>query len=110
MNERIVIRHRNLAKILQKEEFPVRMFKQLTAGREMNCEIKFDPDRDDLVSRRHARIDIENTNPVKLSIVDLGSLNGTFVNRQRISKATPLQPGDVIQFGSSGPEFQVDLE
>lgn len=110
MNERIVIRHRNLAKINQLEAFPVRMFKELTAGRESDCDIKFDPDRDDLVSRRHAKIVIGNTEPVEFSITDLGSLNGTFVNKQRISKQTVLRSGDVIQFGSSGPEFQVDVE
>lgn len=110
MNERIIIRHLNLHKVNQTEEFPVRMFKELTAGRESDSEIKFDPDRDDLVSRRHAKITIDQTDPVEFSIVDLGSLNGTFVNKKRISKRVKLSPGDVVQFGARGPEFRIEVE
>lgn len=51
-----------------------------------------------LVSRRHAEISVEND---QLTIRDLGSTNGTFVNFLRINKATRLQHGDVIHIGDT---------
>lgn len=48
------------------------------------------------VSGEHARITAE---PAGLHITDLGSTNGTFVNRTRVSGATPLQEGDIIHLG-----------
>src|SRR6516164_8846582 len=47
---------------------------------------------------RHAAIDCSTRG---LAVRDLESPGGTFVNRQRVlpGKATPLQPGDVIQLG-----------
>ena len=48
------------------------------------------------VSRRHARILVEND---RATIEDLGSKNGTFVRGQRISAPTPLEAGDVIRLG-----------
>ena len=47
-------------------------------------------------SRHHARIDVEGS---QISIEDLASKNGTFVNGERIQKRTPLQDGDQIMFG-----------
>ena len=49
-------------------------------------------------------------NPVEATLIDLGSTNGTFVNRQRIFTSVVLHPGDLIQLGPGGPEFQFDLE
>lgn len=50
---------------------------------------------DDSVSRRHAEIyKMGNT----ISVRDLGSANGTFVNGERISETT-LMPGDALRFG-----------
>lgn len=110
MNERIVIRHMSGGKPTSTEEFPVAGNREFTAGREPDCKIKFDIDKEDLVSRHHARITIEKTDPVQAAIVDLGSTNGTFVNRQRIFTSVPLHPGDLIQMGPGGPEFQFDVE
>src|SRR5437773_2576013 len=50
-----------------------------------------------LVSRRHALAVLDGT---ELSVEDLGSANGTFVNRARIHGRTPLQPGDSVSIGS----------
>src|SRR5205823_4401540 len=47
-------------------------------------------------SRHHARIDVEGA---QISIEDLASKNGTFVNGERIQKRTRLQDGDQIVFG-----------
>lgn len=48
------------------------------------------------VSREHARLLIEAG---RATIEDLGSKNGTFVNRRRIGAATPLADGDEIGIG-----------
>ena len=49
------------------------------------------------VSRRHASIRRQGTN---LTVKDLGSTNGTFVNGRRIDVETPLAAGDDVQFGA----------
>lgn len=56
------------------------------------------------ISRRHARIDYDGAQVV---LTDLGSTNGTLVNGQRIS-AVALNPGDVIQVGTTTMTFRVD--
>ena len=47
-------------------------------------------------SRHHARIDVDG---VRVSIEDMRSKNGTFVNGQRIRGRTTLRDGDQIVFG-----------
>lgn len=49
------------------------------------------------VSRRHAQFCATNAD---LKLEDLGSTNGTFVNRQRITQTTLLKHGDIIRFGN----------
>ena len=49
------------------------------------------------LSRQHARI---RPLPYAFVIEDLGSTNGTFVNGQRVTAATPLRPGDSLQLGN----------
>src|SRR5277367_5982729 len=108
--QRIVIRHINGSKANQVEEFPLQHFRELVLGREVNCAVKFDPNFDDLVSRQHARIVRDSANPEAFSITDLESRNGTMVNRQRVSGATRLQHGDVVQLGPGGPEFRFEVD
>lgn len=48
------------------------------------------------ISRRHARICLS---PRGSSIEDLGSLNGTFVNKKKVDKKQFLRKGDVITIG-----------
>jgi pSer/pThr/pTyr-binding forkhead associated (FHA) protein len=49
------------------------------------------------VSRRHARLCLSADN--RLELIDGGSVNGTFVNAERIEAAL-LEDGDQIRFGS----------
>jgi pSer/pThr/pTyr-binding forkhead associated (FHA) protein len=65
-----------------------------TIGRE-GCEIVL-PDPE--VSRRHA---ILRDADAGLLIEDLGSLNGTFVNGERIAAPVALKPGDTVQLGNT---------
>ena len=61
-------------------------------GRAPECEVFLD---DVTVSRRHAEITRAGDS---FTITDLGSLNGTFVNRRRIESAE-LQDDDEVQIG-----------
>lgn len=50
------------------------------------------------VSRRHLRL---QNGPHGLSVVDLGSRNGTTVNGAPVLEETPLKPGDVVSLGQT---------
>ena len=63
-----------------------------SAGRHPNSDIFLD---DVTVIRRHASSEREND---ELRIVDIGSLNGTYVNREPVASAV-LANGDEIQTG-----------
>ena len=63
-----------------------------TAGRHPDSEIFLD---DVTVSRRHAEFTREGNT---FSVRDVGSLNGTYVNRDRIDQVT-LKDGDEVQIG-----------
>jgi S1-C subfamily serine protease len=108
--ERIVLRHLSGSKINQVEEFPLAYFKDVSIGRDASCAVKYDPDRDDLVGRVHAKIARDEANPRQFLIVDLNSRNGTFVNSRRVAGPTLIQHGDVIEFGPGGPKLQFELE
>jgi S1-C subfamily serine protease len=108
--ERIVLRHVSGSKANQVEEFPLSHFRELVMGRDPSATVKYDPDRDDLVGRQHAKITQDPADPTQFVITDLNSRNGTFVNRQRIVGSTRIGPGDTVQFGAGGPEFVFDLE
>jgi pSer/pThr/pTyr-binding forkhead associated (FHA) protein len=62
-------------------------------GREPSCPVFLD---DVTVSRRHAEIELAGRTA---TLRDLGSLNGTYVNRRRIQAEETLQSGDEIQIG-----------
>ncbi len=64
----------------------------VTAGRHPESDIFLD---DITVSRRHVEISPKDGG---YSVRDLGSLNGTYVNRERIDEV-PLAPGDEVQIG-----------
>ncbi len=64
-----------------------------TIGRSPDNDIFLD---DVTVSRKHA---VVLQSGGELRIEDLGSLNGTFVNRRRIDAATRLESGDEVQIG-----------
>ncbi|HUK53837.1 MAG TPA: FHA domain-containing protein [Candidatus Binatia bacterium] len=58
------------------------------------------------VSSHHARIFNDGG---KLVVEDMNSLNGTFVNSQRITRAT-LKPGDVVSVGKHSIEVRGEAE
>ena len=64
-------------------------------GRARDCGIWLESEK---ISRHHAEIRLEED---ALSVVDLGSTNGTFVNEERLqsNQPHPLKNGDEIRFG-----------
>ena len=64
----------------------------VSAGRHPDSEIFLD---DVTVSRRHAEF---RRTPEGYTVADVGSLNGTYVNRDRIDEVA-LQGGDEVQIG-----------
>jgi hypothetical protein len=75
-------------------EFPLKPDKQIVIGRSGELDMVL---VEDMVSRKHAKI---NTNAGKITIEDLGSTNGTFVNGEKIKHAR-LKEGDRILIGTS---------
>ena len=64
-----------------------------TIGRSPDNDIFLD---DVTVSRKHAVL-VQSGGEIRIE--DLGSLNGTFVNRRRIDSAMRLESGDEVQIG-----------
>ena len=108
MDSKILIKNSSKSKAGQTETFSAAQFRELTIGRDPACDVKFDPN-DDLVSRRHAKITKVSDVP-EYSIADLGSRNGTLVNKRRIFEPTKLNCGDQVQLGPDGPQFEFDLD
>jgi pSer/pThr/pTyr-binding forkhead associated (FHA) protein len=67
---------------------------ELTVGRAEGCGVTI-PD-DTFVSQVHARVFRRDGS---LYVEDLGSTNGTFVNKKPVSAAVPLRKGDRLQVG-----------
>src|SRR6185295_13033850 len=77
----------------------VRVETQLVVGR-VDADVTID---DPLVSRRHAVIRPAGNG---LEVEDLGSLNGTWVNGERLDGPRALRDGDLVQVG--GASFEIE--
>lgn len=64
-----------------------------TIGRAVGCSISLD---DTYISQLHARVSPSESG---MLIEDLGSTNGTYVNRQRVTAPVMGESGDRIQLG-----------
>ena len=68
---------------------------ELTIGRAAGCQIPLD---DSYASQLHARVFRRNGD---LLVEDLGSTNGTFLNRKKVESAVPIRKGDRLQVGKT---------
>jgi hypothetical protein len=68
---------------------------ELTVGRAAGCQITLD---DTYASQLHARIFMRDG---QLYVEDLGSTNGTYLNRRKVSAPMVVSHGDQIQIGST---------
>lgn len=73
---------------------------QLTIGRSAACDITLD---DTFVSSQHARVAIT---PDGLLVSDLGSTNGTYVDRQKVTGPVAVNSGSRVQVGSTVMEVR----
>ncbi len=107
MDQRIILRFRTSSKAGTSQELPVGEFPNVTFGCDSSCQVVFEADQDDLVSRAHAKISVDGDS---FWIGDLGSRNGTYVNSQRVSGRVKLMRGDIVQLGPGGPEFEFNVD
>ncbi|HVB71814.1 MAG TPA: FHA domain-containing protein [Acidimicrobiales bacterium] len=71
----------------------------VTIGRSADCDLQIS---DTYLSSRHARLANDNGD---LTIEDLGSTNGTYVNQEMVKGRLLLEKGDIVQVG--GVLFEV---
>ena len=74
-------------------EFP--LGDEVTVGRAAGCQVTLD---DTYVSQLHARVFRREGGYL---VEDLGSTNGTYLNRRRVTGPMMMQPGDQLQVGST---------
>lgn len=72
---------------------------QTTVGRE-NATVTVS---ESSLSRKHAEL---NRTGTTVTLTDLGSTNGTYVNGIKIQSSTVLNPGDTVQFGAAQFTYQ----
>ena len=72
---------------------------ELTVGRAAGCQITLD---DTYASQLHARIFRKDG---QLFVEDLGSTNGTYLNRKKVTAPVPIRKGDRLQVGKTVMEL-----
>jgi len=70
-------------------------------GRDEFADVRLDSPT---ISRRHARVMVE---PDRVQIDDLGSKNGTFRGRERVTESVTLADGDLVRIGSIALTFHM---
>jgi pSer/pThr/pTyr-binding forkhead associated (FHA) protein len=91
-------RRRPQIRIVEPEELAGRLFElgeELTIGRAAGCQITLD---DTFVSQLHARVFLREG---QFLVEDLGSTNGTYLNRQKVTGPMVLRAGDELQIGNT---------
>jgi pSer/pThr/pTyr-binding forkhead associated (FHA) protein len=73
---------------------------ELTVGRAAGCQITMD---DTYVSQLHARVFRRDG---QLYVEDLGSTNGTYLNRKKVTAPIAIRRGDRLQIGKTVMELQ----
>ncbi len=108
--EKLLLRHLKGSKAGETETFALSAYPELLIGRDPAAAVRFDPAQDDLVGRQHARISRDAPDATTFTLSDLDSRNGTFLNKQRVSGKVAIRPGDIVQLGAGGPEFEFDVD
>lgn len=79
----------------QPRTYPLSEDEALTIGRAETCQIVL---KDTYVSQAHTRIFAKEGS---WYVEDLGSTNGTYLNRAKVGEASPLTPGDEVRLGKT---------
>jgi len=77
----------------QTREIPI-LGKEFVIGRGNDCDLRL---RDPNISRHHCMIRLR---PPEVTLFDLGSSNGSYVNGNRVIAQVTLQSGDEIRLGA----------
>lgn len=78
---------------------------RVTFGRHPSCAVSFDAHRDLDASSQHAELRIGDDG---ISLVDVGSSNGTFVGGAKVvEKRIELRTPVVVEFGPGGPQVSI---
>ena len=97
----IILTHKNGPLRDQKFRSPLT---EIRLGRESSCDLTFEKENFDTVSRHHATIRFDGT----WYLIEDKSKHGTAVNSQRVGAQTYLREGDIIQLGGgTGPKLGV---
>jgi serine protease Do len=107
---KIVIRHTSGTKSNRVDSLPVAGLDEIRLGRDTSNTIIYDNGGDDGVSRKHAVIKPVDAAETTFSIEDLGSANGTFVNKKKITGKSELLHGDSVMLGLNGPAFTFTVD
>jgi pSer/pThr/pTyr-binding forkhead associated (FHA) protein len=83
---------------LRGRSFP--LSEEVTLGRAAGCQITLD---DTYISQLHARVYARDG---RWLVEDLGSTNGTYLNRQRVSGPMVMHAGDRLQVGNTVLELR----
>lgn len=75
---------------------------EITIGRGSQCDVSLE---DEALSARHARISYHHG---QWWLEDLGSTNGTFLNRHQIVTPTVIITGDLFKCGNTNFRLQID--
>ena len=78
---------------LKGRSFP--LGEELTVGRAAGCQVTID---DTYASQLHARVFLRDG---QVFVEDLGSTNGTYLNRRKVTGPMQLQRGDKLQIGNT---------
>jgi len=74
-------------------------------GRSPECNVQIPPELGASVSRVHAEISIHDGG---VTLRDMGSRNGTFVNGRRVEVLLQVAKNDMIMLGSGGPTLVIE--
>lgn len=105
--QKIIIKHLVGSKANQSDAFEMPV-SEINFGRDHICQVAYDPETDNLVSRLHCRLTTQNEREFLLT--DLHSSNGTYVNDKKITTPYLLKVGDIVQLGKNSVKFAFDLE
>ena len=101
---RIIVEHLGGAKAGARQVFDDPQV--IRFGRHPSNEVQFDAYKDLDASSRHAELRISGE---QLTLVDVGSSNGTLVGADRVTERV-LAGGEEVQFGAGGPRVRILVE
>ncbi|MEQ1559060.1 MAG: FHA domain-containing protein [Methyloglobulus sp.] len=102
LSQAITVQHLDGANAQKSQKYDLTPQEELVFGRDTACQVTFDGNDVDMVSRKHCAISLDSQNAFILAD---HSTNGTFLNQQKISAPTEIKTNDQVQLGKNGPKL-----